>query len=384
MKKVAIIGSGEFQLPLIILAKRQNIETHVFSWGGNEFVGDYFYEISITEKDAILEKCKLIGIDGICSIGSDLANITVNYVASKLGLVSNSLECIEYTTNKYKMREHLAKQGIPIPRYAYLNSIDIVSAPVYPVIVKPVDRSGSRGITLVRTSAYLDSAINLAFEESFSNEILIEEFVTGREFSVESISFNGVHEILQITEKFTTGAPDFIEMGHTCPARINDDERELITDLVLKTLEAVNIIYGAAHTELKINESGNAFVIEIGSRMGGDYIGSDLVLYSTGFDFTKAVLAISMQEKFCLQDFYSESILPKVSIVKFIFNEDDLNKCRELFDNKFINVVHSSFSGCSFENEIKIVSSADRLGHVMLTTSFDKQDEILQALGFNK
>ncbi|MBW3526229.1 ATP-grasp domain-containing protein [Shewanella sp. NKUCC05_KAH] len=382
MKKIAIIGSGEFQLPLIRLAKMQGIETHVFSWGGNELIGDYFYKISITEKKTILDKCKIIGIDGICSIGSDLANITVNYIADHLGLVGNSLECTEYTTNKYRMRQRLVKNKIPVPHFTFLNNIESVSIPVYPVIVKPVDRSGSRGISLVDSVNDLSTAIKLAFEESFSKEILIEEFVTGREFSVESISFNGVHEILQITEKFTTGSPDFIERGHTCPARITAGEQSLINDLVYRTLVAVNMSNGAAHTELKINENGDAYIIEIGSRMGGDYIGSDLVLHSTGFDFTKAVLAISMGESFNLNDYYLEKLNSRVSIVKFIFNENDLNRSRRLFDDNFINVVHSNLMSSSFDSEIKIASSADRLGHILITANLNRQNEILQALGF--
>lgn len=249
------------------------------------------------------------------------------------------------------------------------------------MIVKPADRSGSRGITLVESKEDIASAVELAFEESFSKEVLIESFVNGREFSVESVSYNGVHKILQVTEKFTTGSPGFIEKGHTCPARITKHERFLILDVVYKTLNAVNLMYGAAHTELKINDDGDVFVIEIGSRMGGDYIGSDLVFYSTGFDFTRAVLAISMGDDFNEIDFISKDITPKTSIVKFIFEEQDLTKCRNVLGQSIGAVIHTDFEKSMLSNGHEIMSSADRLGHILLVTNMDEQDSTLEMLG---
>lgn len=382
MKKVAIIGSGEFQLSLIMAAKEEGYQTHIFSWGGNESFGDFFYKISITEKELILDECKKIGIDGVCSIGSDLANITVNYVASHLGLTGNGLSCTAVTTNKYIMRKHLEKNDISIPSFNYFKQGDSVISSTYPVIVKPVDRSGSRGITLVYSPNDIATAATLALEESFSKEILVEQYINGREFSVESISYNGKHKIIQVTEKFTTGSPGFIEKGHTCPARITECQHKLMTDMVYKTLNAVNITNGAAHTELKINDEGEVFIIEIGSRMGGDFIGSDLVLHSTGFDFTKAVLAISMGNVFREQDFICENVTPRASIVKFIFCQDDFNKCIQVSSEKHENVIRYDYSNCRFNDFIKIASSADRLGYLLLTEELDKQNEILKKLGF--
>ena len=118
-KKLAIIGASDFQNPLILKAKELGFETHVFAWKCGdigESSADYFYPISITEIDQIAEKCKSIGVDGICSIGTDLGNITVSKVADKLGLCANSLECIELSTNKHLMREAFFQNGDPSPR----------------------------------------------------------------------------------------------------------------------------------------------------------------------------------------------------------------------------------------------------------------------------
>ena len=104
MKKLAIIGASYLQEPLIEKAKSMGIETHVFAWAAGdvgEKSADYFYPISIVEKDEILKRCREIGIDGICTIASDLAVITVNYVANNMGLTANSIACTEKSTNKF-------------------------------------------------------------------------------------------------------------------------------------------------------------------------------------------------------------------------------------------------------------------------------------------
>ena len=108
MKKLAIIGASYLQEPLIEKAKSRGIETHVFAWKVGDIgerTADFFYPISIVEKEQILKKCQEIGIDGICSIASDLAAIAVNYVAEKMGLTGNSMKCVEVSTNKHSMRQ---------------------------------------------------------------------------------------------------------------------------------------------------------------------------------------------------------------------------------------------------------------------------------------
>jgi biotin carboxylase len=299
MKKIIIIGANNFQLPLIKKASEMGIETHVFAWEegavGKDFA-HFFYPISITNKEAILEKAKLINPNGIVSIGSDLAMLTVNYVANELGLVGNSLECTNVSTNKFLMRERLNQNGLPCPRFTNCNHVDGIQALDfrYPIIVKPTDRSGSRGVTKVNASNELGNAIKRAITESFGKEIIIEEFIEGQEYSVEMISWQGNHHFLQITEKETSGAPYFVEKGQHQPASISNDIKQRIISIIKKSLSTLGVEYGASHSEIIITKSNDIFITEIGARMGGDYIGSDLVELSTGFDFVKAVINVSM------------------------------------------------------------------------------------------
>ena len=256
---------------------------------------DFFYPISIIEKEMILNECKRIGICGICSIASDLAVTTVNYVSSKMGLTGNSIASSILCTNKYNMRNCFKNANLPIPNYILVDNNTNLSELdfAFPSIVKPVDRSGSRGITKVKNKEEMLGAVKKSLSISFSNKVIVEDYIEGEEFSVEYISWQGNHHYLATTKKYTTGAPHFIETGHLEPAPISDEINNKIKTIVEKSLTALQIEYGASHSEV-IVKNGEVYLIEIGARMGGDFIGSDLVFLSTGYDFVKAVIDVSV------------------------------------------------------------------------------------------
>ena len=295
---LAIIGASYLQLPLIEKAKSMGFTTHVFAWAANdvgEKAADHFYPISIVEKDKIAEKCREIGVCGICSIATDLGNYTVNYVADRLGLPGNSMECASISTNKHLMREAFEKNGDPSPKSVMIDeNTDLDSLKLtYPIIVKPTDRSGSRGIHKLQSPEGLDEAVRNAIGCSFEKKALIEEFAGGQEYSVEGISYNGEHHILAMTLKYTTGAPYFIETGHLEPAPVSKETFEKVKRTVCHALDTLQVKNSASHSEIKIDDRGNIRIIEIGSRMGGDAIGSDLVYYSTGIDFVRCVIDVA-------------------------------------------------------------------------------------------
>ena len=324
---LAIIGASYLQLPLIEKAKQLGYTTHVFAWKVDdvgEKAADFFYPISILEHDQIAEKCREIGICGICSIASDLGAFTVNYVADKLGLPGNSMECTYKSTNKHFMRKAFEENDDPSPKSILVDEqTDLSSVKmVFPVIVKPTDRSGSRGITKLDSPEHLASAVQSAISESFEKKALIEEFAEGREYSVEGISYKGQHHILAVTLKYTTGAPHYIETGHLEPAPISAEMFSRITVVVTHALNSLKITDSASHTELKIDDQDNIYIIEVGGRMGGDCIGSDLVEYSTGIDYLKAVIDVACGR---------EPDLTKkreccTAEVRFILDRDDLEE----------------------------------------------------------
>lgn len=359
-KKIAIIGGSYLQLPVVLKAKELGYEVHCFAWQDGavcEDSADYFYPISIIEKEKILKECICIGIDGITTIASDVAVPTVNYVASHMGLISNPDEYSETTTNKYLMRECFTMNNVPSPRYTIAakdNSYSIKGFK-FPLIVKPTDRSGSRGVEKVLDPIQLDKAISRAREDSFNGSAIIEEYVTGCEISVESISYEGCHYILQITDKVTTGAPHFVELEHHQPSALPSFIQDQVKDIVLGALNALHVRYGASHSELKITEDGDIFVIEIGARMGGDFIGSTLVRLSTGYDFLEGVIQVAM----------GKFIEPQItehnhSGVYFLCKETEYLKAIIENRNRYSEIVEAKITDPTLR---KIECSGDRSGY---------------------
>lgn len=377
-KNIVIIGANEFQEPLILRAKELGYVTHVFAWQADdvgEFSADYFYPVSIIEKERILDICRVIEPLGIVSIASDLAAITVNYVAEALGLVGNGMESALTATNKHLMRRAFEKAGLPSCKSILVDEdFDLGTLNIsFPVIVKPTDRSGSRGIFKVNAPEDLPAAVAFAREPSFEKKVLIEEFAEGREYSIEYISYQGEHHFLACTEKFTTGAPMFVETGHLQPPNHMDAPTLAeIKALVPRVLDCLGVKHGASHTELKIDDNGKIRLIECGARMGGDCIGSDLVYLSRGIDYVQAVIDVSCGKAPELNPVREE----KISAIRFIFNEAEL-ECFESIRQKHPENIYRVSEILPIDGR-QISDSSTRYGFYILTA--DSMDEMLRLL----
>lgn len=299
MKKIAVIGASYLQLPLVKKAKELGYMVYCFAWDKDAVckeVADSFYPISIIEKDKILSVCQDLGIDGICTIASDVAAPTVSYIAERMNLNANTYESACHANNKFQMRKILEEAALPCPKYRCFTNTEELTAInwKFPLIVKPSDRSGSLGVKKVIDEEELRNAVRNAIELSFKGEAMVEEFIDGREISVEFISYHGKHFPLQITDKVTTEAPHFVELEHHQPAELSKEAFNHIYSLTSKALDALGLTEGASHSEYRMTPEGNVVVMEIGGRMGGDFIGSDLVGLSTGYDFLKGVLDVAL------------------------------------------------------------------------------------------
>lgn len=364
MKKIVIIGANDFQNQLILKAKDMGFETHVFAWQDGsigERTADYFYPISIVETDQIIEKCREIQPDAVATIASDLANITVSRVAEALGLPGNSPECIEITTNKYKMREAFANAGIYTPKFY---KVDRLEAYLFglrlPVIVKPTDRSGSRAITKITDFKDLERAIQEAVEQSFEKQAIVEEYIEGDEYSYESISYEGKHTNLAVTKKYTTGAPHFIETGHCQPSGLSEETLKKVHQIMNSALNALKITNGASHAEFKITPKGKVRIIEIGSRMGGDCIGSDLVPLSTGYDYMEMIIDAACGKK--------PDITPKgetgCAEIRFLFTEKDVEEMHA-YEKAHPEEIYR-ISEIDLSNLGHVTDSSTRLGYYII------------------
>lgn len=352
LKKLAIIGASYLQLPLVEKAKKMGIETHCFAWPEGAVckeIADYFYPISILDKEDILEKCLEISIDGITTIATDMAVPTICYVAEKMNLISNSFTSSLVSTNKSEMRNAFEKSNCSIPKFIKTNNTDVtIEGFKFPLIVKPVDRSGSRGVTKVIFESELSEAITYAITESFGKNAIIEEYIEGEEVSVETISWKGNHTILAITDKVTTGAPHFVELAHHQPSSLSKEIQDKIKAETIKCLNALDINFGAGHSEFKITSKGEIYIIEVGARMGGDFIGSHLVELSTGYDFLEGVInvALGKHETPVLKNYYFSGVYflckETEQILPYFSQENNFDVLKEIQNNTLKNITNSN------------------------------------------
>lgn len=295
--KIAILGASEPHLPLYLKAKEMGLETYCIAWKENAYCKDYadhFCDISITDKEVITQICINEHINGIISNALEIAVPTMAYVCEKCGYNGISFDAALCATNKKMMRTRILElNAVPQPKFHVFNHGNF-SSEVFPLIIKPTDSSCSNGVSKVSSKEEFSEAIERALLVSSNHEVLVEEYIEGREVSVESISYHGQHHILTITDKETTGAPYFVEIAHHQPSNLPNDIQDKIKIYVIRILNALNIVNGASHAEFKIDIKGNIYFIEIGARGGGDFISYELVKLSTGYDFVKGMIEVAL------------------------------------------------------------------------------------------
>lgn len=360
MKTIAVIGASYLQHPLVEKAKEMGLYVLCFAWKEGAVcasLADEFYPISIVERDEILKICQEKRIDGICTVASDVAAPTVAYIAEKMGLVGNSYRAALMANDKFLMRGALSKAVVPCPQYAMVTEVSQIQnlKLQYPLIVKPTDRSGSLGVSKVMNEYELSGALKTALGYSFRHQAMVEEYVEGREISVEFISYKGKHYPLQITDKVTTEAPHFVELEHHQPAALPEKMFERIYSLTDKALTALGLTNGASHSEYRITDDGRIVVMEIGGRMGGDFIGSDLVKLSTGYDFLKGVIDVALGQ-------FEEPVLTENSCSGVYFLCKETKRLLPIFGitNDYSEIIKKEVTDTELHS---VLCSADRSGY---------------------
>lgn len=217
-------------------------------------------------------------------------------IAQELNLPFYSVETAEWSTDKYQMKQRFIEGGVPCAQGRLIHNADEAKDLYFPVICKPRDNSGSRGVKLCRDLIELQECIDEALQYSKLDTVLVEEFIEGREFSIESLHYDGKSEVIQFTEKKTTEFPYNVELGHKQPANLTEDQKQSIREIIAKIGIALKFKNCPSHTELKINDRG-IFIIETSPRLGGDFITSTLTPLSTGINLEDQLLHIALGNK---------------------------------------------------------------------------------------
>ena len=326
MKKLMLLGGMRYLVPVIEAAHKLGVYVITCDYLPNNIAHKYsdeYCNVSILEKDKVLEKAKELKIDGILSFACVPGVVTAAYVAEKMGLPSSGpYESIEILQNKGKFRKFLTENNFNVPvakQYTdietALNDIEMFN---WPVIVKPTDSAGSKGVTKVVKKSELRDAINYALKFSHSNEFIIEDFLEkiGDSSDCDSFSVDGELKFVSFSaQKFDENCENpYTPAAYTWPASISKEHQEELTNEIqrlLKLLDMKNSIY---NIETRECTNGKAYIMECSPRGGGNRL-AEMIRYMTGVDMitniVKSALGMELDviEQKELKDNWAEIIL---------------------------------------------------------------------------
>ena len=264
---------------------------------------------NITSEEEMVAIAKQEQIDGVIHPCSEVSMNVMGRIHDELNLSGVSRKQAVVATNKHLMREAFKKGDAPSPISILAKSAEDAweqfMAMPGDAILKPSRNSGSRGIAKVSKGSNGVSEVSkedfyklydIALEESRDNSVLIEQFIEGPEFSVEIIVWEGKVNVLTVTDKKTTEAPHFVELGHNQPSCFPEETVALINDAAVRGVKALGVDKCSCHAEVKVQD-GKAYLMEIGARMGGDFISTVLTRLSTGIDMVAAAIDCALNIK---------------------------------------------------------------------------------------
>ncbi|MDH6135817.1 biotin carboxylase [Kitasatospora sp. MAA4] len=322
MKKLLLIeANGMVGGDLLDAAAELGVEVHVATHEAlfkdyraelkPKITGTVFTDLGSPETALrdLLAFSRTTGIDGVIT-GWEFFSPLVTQLTSELGLPGHDVAKAAASRNKRVMSQTFDAAGVPAPRTVVVENADgaldaIAAAGLdYPLVVKPCENAGSVGVSVVRTAPELLEAVT--FAQGWPNEfphgtplettVLIQEYIGGKEFSIETVVFAEEFHHLAVTEKFTTDDASRAEIGHTVPAELDAEAYAAVIATVEQGLGALGFRYGVAHTELKLLPDNSARIIEVGARPPGDHI-VKLVQLATGVSEARAYIQAALGEQ---------------------------------------------------------------------------------------
>lgn len=375
MKRLMIVGASAWQVPMILKAKELGYEVGVIDYNPSAIgikYADKYFNVSTIDPIGVCNATKEYGAAGITTVATDMPMRAIAYTCESLGLVGISKETALNATDKARMIRKFEEFQVPHPWYFYLDANDyssILDKITYPCISKPTDNSGSRGVVIVNNERELKAGIAYSSSCGRSGSVLIEELLQGDEISVEAIAVSGKVYILQMTDKLTTGAPHFVEMGHSQPSKYAQTMHTEIYEATARAMKAVGIENGPAHVEMMITSQGPK-LIELGARLGGDFITTDLVPLSTGIDMLAAVILQACGEKLDLEPKLTGAsairyMKSPVGVIKSVAGIDEAMQINGLVRAAMLKEIG--------DKAFEIHDSIDRIGYVIANADTPEQ-----------
>lgn len=373
-KRMMILGASALQVPAIEKAKELGYEVILVDYDEHAVgfaLGDVNLVVSTLDQEEVYRQALIYEPDVVITSTSDGPVRTAAYVNEKLGKEPDlSYEDSLCATIKSHMRRRLEEHQVPIPAYYAVKDLEefrkAVEALEGACIVKPADNAGSRGVVLLDGKKKLGvDKLRGTYEYSKGNSrngtVMVEEFMTGAEVSVEAMTVNGETTIVTITDKFITPPPYFVELAHSEPSQLDEEVQAQIRDVALRAIKAIGLKNGPSHTEIKVTPDGPK-IVELAARLGGDFITSRLVPLSTGVDLVGASVLLATGAQVDLEPKWK-----KGSAIHFVQGQEGRIK-RITVDEKLSEMDGVEEVAVYKQNGDEVhgtKSSNDRLGHII-------------------
>lgn len=325
---LVILGAGFMQVPAIKAAASQGLRTLVFDKDAEAIGAEYataFFPIDLRRPDLIYRQIKKLGLQaaiaGVFTAGTDFS-LPVAILQKKLGLPGNTVATARNASHKQVMRAVFAKHSIPSPRYVSLGSRGRLFAGAklrklrFPVVVKPVDNMGARGVLRVDSPDRLPGAVASAVGYSRSRTCIVEEFIEGAEYSIDSLFQGGKLLMYGIAVRHIQFPPYFIETGHSFPSGLSPKQEDRMLEVFCKGVAALGIRDGAAKGDVFFGPNGPV-IGEIAARLSGGYMSGWTLPYASGLDFTGAAVEIAVGKQVDAQDWKTNNACFERAAISF-------------------------------------------------------------------
>jgi len=297
-----ILGAGLDQTSIIKKARKMGFYTIVVSKSGNYpgfAIADKSYEIDVVQRESVLEVAVLEKICGVVTDQLDAAVPTVAYVAEKIGLPGIGYDCAVKFANKYTMRRICAGIGIPVPKHFQATTLDeavhCAKELDFPLMIKPVDGSGSQGVSKVNRYGELEYKFENALGHSRCKKVIMEEFFLGVEFAVVGFVIDYEYTNLGIGERFYFDIPDtFIPKQTLFPSLLRQDLKDKIVQTDNRIFTQLRPKFGNTYSEYLVNfETEDVRLVETAIRGCGNFTSSDLVPLACGIDVNELLILVA-------------------------------------------------------------------------------------------
>ena len=265
---------------------------------------DEYVNVSIIDKEAVLEEARKRNIDGIMSFAVDPGVVTAAYVADRMGLpMPGPYESVCILQNKDRFRKFLADNGFNVPKAKGYSSIEEAMADIasfsWPVIVKPTDSAGSKGVTKVNGPEEIENALKTAFDHSISKHIIVEDFIEkqGCSSDCDCFSIDGKLEFVSFSaQHFDAGAPNpYTPSAYSWPSTFTKEQEVELTSELQRLLTLLGMRTSIYNIETRIGTNGKPYIMEVSPRGGGNRL-SEMICYITGVDLITAAVRAAVGE----------------------------------------------------------------------------------------